>query len=106
MKIRTKWDMNNTKWDMNNLINKKAKKHLKSIEWLFDSGEFTGNGRTRLLIYVFIKKAMENGIVRIMDHDIYGEMDTYLAIRIKAIVKDLELPLKINMKTLIMTLKK
>lgn len=50
-------------------LNKKQKKYLEAIEWLFDkSDDFRGEGRSFLLKYIYIKLIYKGQDPTIIDH--------------------------------------
>jgi hypothetical protein len=86
------------------------KKHLKSIEWLFSEGN-RAEGRTTLLAYIYIQKALKGYRITIIDHS-FITLETgypgnrYLAKKIEDIIHDNNLPLEIEKTTFILKLKK
>ncbi len=90
-------------------ITKEQKKHLKSITWLFNDNN-RREGRGLLLAYVYIQEALKGNKVTIIDHAYITTSAGYRANRmladyIETIIKDNELPLKINETNLTLYLK-
>lgn len=90
------------KKEFNIKLNKEQTKHFKSIWWLFSEDiKDRRTGRTTLLAYVYIMKAMDGGKVYIHDHFGHNSV-TYsvLAREIDKMIRDNKLPLKMNFNSL------
>ncbi len=90
-------------------ITTEQKKHLKSIQWLL--GDKRGSGRTELLAYIYIIKALEGKRVRMIDHAFITSDGGYKANKMLAdyvthFITENELPLKIEWSTLILSINK
>lgn len=83
-------------------LTKEQKKHLKSLQWLFQGAR--ASGRTTLLAYVLIDTVLKTGqTMRIIDHHPNRMADRFLADIIVRIICEESLPLTVNNTTMTLT---
>ena len=89
-------------------LTKTQKKHIDSVRWLFSEDlKDRQSGRTMLLAYVYIERAMGGIRTRIHDHTGFDHASAYVLTRyIEDIIKENNLPLKIKRSTMELLLEK